>query len=411
MTYEPTVSPSQIKEGLECIRLVGWQIVDPIPFERRPEQDLGDEVHDKLEWYNRAGTNPYDGSVKPDGKPAGDETLASLLAMKALPYGPKPKHGQSEGQFKWAWKGVTISGRDDWHGKTTDLANAPPVEEMPCEVDYKTTKDPSYGIWVVMDETGQKDESAFYNDAQSLIYAKRRMELTGADKVYNRWLYIRTGEKRGKPAAAMPSDCVMTKARVDEAFERVVYPVAAAIVTMKKIGKRLNVLALPPNPSRCRKYVKGDGSGACPRIAQCQVSDIEALAHISGEGNSMNPLQAILEKEQAQLGQAPTFNPAPPTQAAATAGFNPFGAPPAQAAIAAPASLPQTPAAKVEIASAFSPANTAAAAALLEKSAFNPPAPAPAALQTAIDTVDRAIAGERPTDAQIGAVVRFLFGK
>lgn len=407
MAYPITVAPTKLKDVRECVRIAAWDIVDPKPWEQSPQAELGDLVHDKLEIYNKAGLSPYDK----------DDNLASRCAMKALPFCPQPKHGHSEGAFKWTWNGVTFSGKDDWNGKVGDFIQPPPGVDpgMPAEVDYKTTGDTSHGLWEL---------EQFYQDSQSLIYAKRRMELTGADKVYNRWLYMRTGEKKGKPLAAMASDAIMEKARVDEAFERLVMPAARAYVAMKKIGKRLDVLSLPPNVSRCTKY---GPKHRCPRWEQCQISDEQALALSTGENTEMstvsNPLLAILEAEAAKSQPAPqqpapaaappvSFNPAP-QQAAPT--FNPF-AQPIQTAVGAVVNpAPAAPQAQVGVPGVFAsaaPSNVIEmpVAPREDKPVSGGGSRATVPVQGGEFTAQEAF-GRQPTDAEIGRVVRFLLGR
>lgn len=433
MAYPITVAPTKLKDLRECIRIAAWDIVDPQPWEQSPQAELGDLVHDKLEIYNKAGVSPYDGDDAP-------ETLASRCAMKALPFCPQPKHGHSEGAFKWTWSGVTFSGKDDWNGQVGDFIQPPPGVDpaMPAEVDYKTTGDTSKGLWEL---------EQFYQDSQSLIYAKRRMELTGADKVYNRWLYMRTGEKKGKPLAAMASDAIMEKTRVDEAFERLVMPAARAYVAMKKIGKRLDVLSLPPNVSRCTKY---GPNHRCPRWEQCKITDEQALALSTGENTEMstvsNPLLAILEAEAAKSQPAPaappktappvTFNPAAqqqPTQPP----FNPFAQQaPIQTAVGAivnpaPAS-PQVQAGVPGVFVSAAPSNVIEMP-VAKTTTYGTPGVIPSGIEATKEglkaAAEKAVPqdarlgaaggeftaqeafGRQPTDAEIGRVVRFLLGR
>lgn len=309
-----STSPSEIDRARGCIRVVAWDLVDPQKFVQRPEAALGDEVHDKLEIYNKCGADVKDGGL------AGD------LAALALPYAPRPRCGQSEGYVRWTPKrapDVTFSMKVDWAGRATELMGVPPtVPDMPATTDYKTSKDPSYGVW---------GEEAHYQDTQSLVYAEHRLEVTAADKTYNRWLYIRTPEKK-KPAA-MPSDCVMERARVHAQMDRLVYPLARKIESMKKdaAGKRLNVFSLPANPRQCNKYAKRDGTGGCPRAAQCNLSPAEIMAGVEGEDRYMDELLAMLNSgasQPAQSAAAPaiapvvSINPAPRTAVVAISGIN-----------------------------------------------------------------------------------------
>jgi hypothetical protein len=302
-----SVTPSQIDRARGCLRMVGWDIADPQPYVQRPEAALGDEVHDGLESYNKAG-------ISPETNPA-LSPLARELALLALPYAPRPKSGRSEGWFNWTYGGIEFSGRVDWEGDAADLHTN--GMNGPATVDYKTSKDPTYGVW---------GTEAHLQDTQSLLYAKRRLELSPAyAAVLNRWLYIRTPEK--KPAQAMPSDAIMERAAVNEAFDRLVMPVARVVDAMKKQGPRLNVLALPPNPMHCTRYVKRDGSGACPNIARCAIDEATALRFATGEEtydmteSTLAPLLTLLNGPGAPAPSAPA--------APAVAPVNPFNAAPA----------------------------------------------------------------------------------
>lgn len=311
-----SVTPSQIDRARSCLRLVGWDIADPQPYQQRPEAALGDEVHDGLEAYNKAGVNPEENPAL--------SPLARELAVLALPYAPRPRSGRSEGWFNWTWDGIEFSGRVDWEGKMGELGQCEPTAGLPATVDYKTTKDSTYGVW---------GEEGHLQDTQSLLYAKRQLELSPEyAAVFNRWLYIRTPEK--KKAMAMPSDAIMKREAVNEAFDRLVMPVARVVDRMKTLGPKLNVLALPPNPMHCSRYMKRDGSGACPNISRCAIDESTALRFATGEETynmDNHKLGTLLTLLEGPGGVAPQGAPAP----AAAAPANPFN--PTVATQAAPA--------------------------------------------------------------------------
>ena len=304
-----SVSPSNIEKAMSCLRIVGWDVVDPQEFVQGDAAKLGDEVHDGMDAYNKAGVNPIKNEAL--------SPLAQRLCALALPYAPRPKTGRAEGFFRWTWQGIEFSGRDDWAGTTADISSPPAGVTMPAEVDYKTTGDPTYGVWGMVADAPAKGH---LQDPQSLIYAKRRLELTGVDAVFNRWLYIRSGLKKGKPQA-LPSDAIMERAPVSEAFDRIVMPVARVVDAMKKKGKALDVLSLPPNPNHCRKYQKTDKAtgaivGVCPRLEQCQITAGQQLLAAEGgydvSNEALAPLLSILRTEQAAPAAAPTAaNPTP----------------------------------------------------------------------------------------------------
>lgn len=352
-----TVSPSEINKARECIRIVAWDIVDPQQFVQGPAAALGDEVHDKLEIYNKCGADVKDG------------TLAGDLAALALPYAPRPRTGASEAYVRWTPRrapDVTFSMKVDWSGLTSELMGMPPASaDVPATVDYKTSKDPSYGVW---------GEEAHYQDSQGLVYAEHRLEVTGADAVYNRWLYVRTPEK--KKAAAMPSDQLMHRERVHAQMDRLVYPIARAIEGMKKdaAAKRLNVFSLPANARQCKKYAKRDGSGGCPRQEQCNLSPAEIMSGIEGEDRYMDGLLAMLNGGASQPTQPVNATPIAPVVS-----INP-----------APRVVQAEPAFGSQLAVGVS---------------------APAQVADAVATVDKSLAGGAVTNEEIGRVVRFLFGK
>jgi hypothetical protein len=366
-----STSPSQIDKARGCIRVVAWDYVDPQEFVQGEAAALGDEVHDKLEIYNKCGADPSDGSIP------------GALAVLALPYAPRARTGQSEGFVRWTPKGekVTFSMRVDWAGRAEDVNRLPPDVDpnMPITIDYKTSGDPSYGVW---------GEEAHYQDTQSLVYAAHRIAVTGADRVYNRWLYVRTAAKKKKPAA-MPSDQVMERARVEAQMQRLVLPIGRKLEELQAEAKagRLNVLSLPANPRQCKKYMRRDGTGVCPRYEQCNLSPADEMAGMEGEDRYMDDLLAMLQKPTAPAAPAAT-QPAPAAVAPVT--INP---------------APVAPAARLDDMLAGS---GSVAVDTIQAQGTSTPA---ARIATAVAIVDKSLAGDAITAEEIGRVVRFLFGR
>lgn len=104
---------------------------------------------------------------------------------------------------------------------------------------------------------------------------------------------------------------------------RLVHPFAVKIESMKKEHRagRLNVLSLPPNARHCKKYMKRDGTGACPNLSRCEITTEQEMLAITGEDNYMASILNMLAVEQGPLTpgpqgvptpmSAPSINPAP----------------------------------------------------------------------------------------------------
>ncbi len=395
-----SVSPSQVSEASSgCIRVVAWNIADPQPFEQSEAAVLGDKVHKKLEMYNRYGTNPLD-------TPGVDGELAAL----ALPFAPIPRRGRSEMHVRWTPRrapDVTFSMRKDWTGSTSDLNGIAGVDLMPANIDYKTTKDPSYGI---------TSTEKFYQDPQSLIYAEHLMEKTEADRVYNRWLYIRTPSPKKPKPAAIPKDQVMEQSRTHEAMDRLVYPLARKIEGMKSEGRSLKVLDLPFNARNCmsRKY----GPGGCPRQAQCNLSAADILVAQAGEDRYMDDLLDLLRKEQGTTAATPAVVAAAP---AAAVTVNPAPRLPVVPAIDVLDALlgsgsvavdtvkaqPMTVAAKVATVTEMFPGTLESGVAIALKEGL----PVSDAIIRPSDMSEFMRREGAVTDEEIGRVVRFLLGR
>lgn len=313
-------TPSKIVKVYECPRMAAWDIVDPLPYEQGDQAKLGDEVHAILDVYVTQG-------MAPD-----PTTVPGLLAQSALPYAPRALRGRPEEKHWVTLGGVRWSMRRDWVGSTEDLPGYT-GETVPVTIDYKTTGNPSRGIW---------GKEQHLRDIPAIVYAKARLAEVRDDVVLNRWIYINTKLKKPK---AGPSDALLARAEVDQAFEERVLPGARLHLAMQSAHARraLDVFALPPNPHRCMLYAKADGSNACPRIHQCNLPASLQMAAANGEvtldmsQSTIDPLMDLLARAQAKPAPVISVNPAPAPVALAAP------APVALAPAAAPAPVAIAP--------------------------------------------------------------------
>lgn len=220
----------------------------------------------------------------------------------------------------------------------------------------------SYGAPVVIDYKSKDSLTArgmlnepgdFLADPQAILYALKTMLETGFDQVLLRWVYIK---RKGKPAAKA-SDALLSRKDIEEAFYAVVHKPAQQIVTLRTNKKRLDPHKVPWNSDTCLKY---GPRYACPRIEQCNLTAQQKLAGPSG--GMMDDLLAELEAMSAQPKPAPTK---------------------AEVAAEPPKPVNSAPV-KTEV----------------------PPYPSPGKMPDSL-----AVFSDKPTDAEIGRVVRFLLGK
>lgn len=283
-------SASQIKLARECLRYWAWDYLSEprIPREPNTNAELGKAVHAVAENYHARGQAPD------------RDTPAGAVFMPALAWVPRPGTGRTEGGFDLTVSGVEYMGYIDLEVQARDLPSVPDNETAPAIVDYKSVKS--------LDKRRMlKGPGEFMNDPQAILYAARTLvKHRDADRVLLRWLYLRT---EGSPKAA-PQDCLVSRAEVEDAFGRIVHPIAAHLDALRV--EKPHPKDLTPTPSRCMKYGK---AYPCPHIARCELTAKEQL--IMGS--------SLLEKLRAKQ------------QAATTAASEPAKAEPAPEAKSEPA--------------------------------------------------------------------------
>jgi hypothetical protein len=382
-------SPSAVAKVKGCARKFALDLFDP--YVQGPEAALGDEIHEAADDYQKFGKAP-------------DLTTTAGLVLEAgLPYMPRPRTGNAEGKVRWVFGGLTHNFRMDLNGFVRDLPQALPhaSPDMPYVLDYKSQKDKG---------GREKDQqlwgkAAFLADEEAVLYALRRMSEAGVGECYLRWLYLRAPNAEGKlRPKARPSDVIVTWGECLAAFDRMYEPAAKVVDTIydlrdKKHLTVVSAMSLPPNPHQCTKYgIKY----ACPHMSKCNLSPEFIAVETSKEDSYMTQLQGndLFAAMQAAMGAAPAAAPA--QQPAPVVNPNAFG------------TIPGVPIQQVP--QAFTPANTAGAQGMASAFVNPPEAPhVPTTGSVAVDTV-LATKGDQsrlpdPTDAEIGRVVRFLFGR
>lgn len=232
-------SASQAKTARACASKWAFQRTLPKPPDT-PEQAEGKErgkaIHLVAENYHNHGTSPD------------RETEAGKIFLAGLPFLPRPGVGRTEVKLECTIGSAEWVGYIDLLCQSDDLPGAPPG--MPAILDYKSTKKLEYVL---------AGEGQFLNDEQAIIYALWVMMQTGAERVFMRWLGLKTV---GRPKAKC-SDYIMTREAAIQAFDRVIEPVVSILVPL---GSKPDPLALRPNPSECRRYGE---KYKCPYEALC----------------------------------------------------------------------------------------------------------------------------------------------
>lgn len=338
MTYRPRVSPTQVSMLEMCRRKWGWAYRDKIRGPPNRYAQTGIDVHAILERYLT------------DATPPDRETLVGQIALSGIKHLPAPGTVEVEGRFFWPMpdEPFDIAGVIDWSdtvgleawkaawvGGALIEAEALQVESalaggVPRIGDHKTTGDFK---WVMTPE-------ALRQDVQAMTYAAYKLYQTQADHVVGRWVYYRTGRRRGSKCV----DWDATLDQVSETFERVL---AAGREIADWHAQGVRAIDMPYDPKGCDAY------GGCPYRENCNLSSRERLVALMAQ-------QTLKEKMAARkAGGAPAPVPVPaavgapqaPAQVAATIAAQapvtaaPQAAPPAinppEAAVAA--TMPQAP--------------------------------------------------------------------
>lgn len=290
-------SPSKLDESADCIRRFAWQVVDPLPYTKSPEAELGDLIHAVGEDYHTHGKMPD------------SATVAGKAFKPALQYVPRPLTGNAEGKFRFRVAGQEFSGRIDLSCHVRDLPCPPPGwdPDWPVVIDYKSVKALSKRYML-------EDRSDFLQNRQAIVYAAKRLVETKATHCVLWWIYLRrpslneAGQYVGRPAAELRFACVDLR-EITEAFGRLVFPLAQKLTQIRT--NKTNPLDLDPNPESCLRYGE---RYACPRIKQCNLDLADTLKGLEDVD--------LLDEMQAET-SAPETKEQPKPAARKTKGINP----------------------------------------------------------------------------------------
>lgn len=209
------------------------------------------------------------------GKAPDESTIAGRAFLPALPYVPRPRSGTAEGKFELTLGKLGFRGMIDLACTVGDLPDAAEfdyAEDVPVVIDYKSVK--SLGADKML-----KDEAEFLNDPQAIVYATKRLVQSKSKWVVLRWIYLRRAAEwdgqewkpKGKPKA-QPQTVVLSREQVEDAFRRIIFPLANQLVQIKLT--KPDPLSLPANADSCMRY---GPKYACPRIGQCNLSPMEKI--------------------------------------------------------------------------------------------------------------------------------------
>lgn len=276
------ISASAVNLANRCLRRAAFKYgteAPPPPEPDSPAIALGKEGHAILEAYQKDGTQP-------PLTPLGD------LCRKGLPWLPRPRVANAEGQFNCTISGVPYLGFIDL--ETSDHSVIPGITEggLPAVIDYKFSKDP--------DRYGIRNAHDFLKDPQALLYAAYAFVKYGTSAVFLRWLKFQT---EGRPRV-MAVDATLSRQVVTSAFGRVVHPMASTLVRIRE--KKLDPNSYPANYEACHDFGR-----PCPFIGRCKGADMSLLDEMrsmmeqpaqpvaNGNGTAINPppLQAPPPKE------------------------------------------------------------------------------------------------------------------
>lgn len=201
------VSPSAVSKVKHCERATALGWVTP-KGEETEKQRLGIDLHQAQEDYLNTG------------KAHDRTTRAGKMAMAGLPYMPGPRTGRAEGETELMISGIRYVIYVDYAGPSDLIPGAPPG--MPATLDHKTSSNPSqYGLW---------GNAAFLVDPQALTYSVRMLvKHPDATTVFNRWIYYNTQRK----SVATPSDAVLKREDVVQAFGEIVHPAAVRLIVLQ----------------------------------------------------------------------------------------------------------------------------------------------------------------------------------
>ncbi len=234
-------------------------------FPRAPKTaslDLGIELHDISEKYLKSGHQP-------------DRlTQAGSMFISGLPFLPPPRAGGVEGEFVLSVAGHDYGGKLDYMGPLYNVSGAGEYVRIGHGLlDHKTSKNPkAYMLQGKRDQAIERPKKrgtgtitdhtkGFLDNIQAVIYAAQYLVRTNSDSVMLRWLYYKSV---GSPEA-VPSDIVLTRGEIEEAFGRLVHPLAERAARLWSDKK--HPLSLAPNPDRCHVYNRD-----CHYKSQCNLT-------------------------------------------------------------------------------------------------------------------------------------------
>lgn len=281
--------------GLErvlCERYYAWwNWGKDLGVEREPKSNsltLGIELHDISEKYLKFGTQP-------------DRlTQAGSMFLSGLPFLPPPKTGGVEGEFVLTVDGHAYGGKLDYMGMLYD--NFAPIG--PGLLDHKTSKSPKrYMLQGKRNQgEGYHETKGFLDNIQAVIYAAQYLVRQNVDSVRLRWLYYKSV---GAPMA-IPSDIVVTREEIEEAFGRLVHPLAEKSAALSAV--KAHPLTLAANPDRCHIYGRD-----CHYKPQCALTLKDHLRHNLAPKNKelLIMTESMLDKARAKKLAAAGGSPAP----------------------------------------------------------------------------------------------------
>ncbi len=305
-----------------CERRFAFNYVMGLKPPQHPAAALGGELHKFGEGYLR------------DGKAPDDLTVAGNLFLYGLPYLPPPRSGGVEGDIQSIEiDGVRYNGYIDYRGPRV------PGVEGRCTLDHKTSSNPKkWGLWTL---------EKFLSKPQPILYGSYdvlRSEADGEEDRWSnlRWLYYWT---KGKPRAE-PSDVRLTRAMLEDNFERVVGNPAKRILQI--IESQPDPNDLTPNYRACDKFPKArdsKGPDGCPYHPRngggCKIERMKSVAAAFGRKKEemkmpvneklmaklrraeapkdpINPPEAELEEEEGEEDEAPAPEPPKPAKPTTT---------------------------------------------------------------------------------------------
>lgn len=277
-----------------CERFYGWwHWGKALGVEREPKTtslSLGIELHGISEVYLKSG-------VRPDRL-----TQAGSMFIAGLPYLPPPKAGGVEGEFILSVSGHDYGGKLDYMGPLYNVTNDHKYVQIGHGLlDHKSSKNPkAYMLRGKRNETIERPKKrgtgttrdefkGFLDNIQAVIYAAQYLVRTNSDKVMLRWLYYKSV---GAPEA-VPSDIVLTRGEIEEAFGRLVHPLAERATRLW--SDKSHPLTLAPNTERCHVYNRD-----CHYKSQCNLSLADHLSRTQPKKEPIVMAESMLEKARAR---------------------------------------------------------------------------------------------------------------